>query len=512
MKNEVNKDTEQQAPARALSDFPEFARSKDVRISTAEWLNFLSVIEEVSKDPSALGNSLFDTVKALALTTLVKNKADIEPFLDAFDEFFSDLHHAKYEKQEKEEISEQTAQSVGQAAIKTAETQDREEVEENDVETEQKESLGVQEAMENGLDLPESEHDDNESIHGGNVDQHNDILTKKDRNKLGGGDIKEQKKIENTDSSKRSEQESDEETKNVGHRHNENAEENDQHAAGGRQKERTEFGEPNGGIGNSETVKPQEDWMREASIIFESPDDLRLGRSIKTTSYDRRKRYEVRPNSTNITEIVKRLRKIISDVSEIASGRLDVDATIDHFAKKELAFEYEAEREKEPETVLFVDVGGPVDEWRPLIEELTKGMSRGLSKLEIYLFHNQLYGYCWDPKDGNFAKKNGLKSVKDIVKKRKKVIIYGDAWMAGSEVNYDSYPPSENSERIRRYQMKGLDCLSYIKNNSDGTVWINPIFRKYWDDYSNKRIRDVIPMFDLSVGGVEDAIKYLVKK
>lgn len=533
---------EDNSAEKSLSGFLDFARGNGIRISTPEWLNYLGVIEEIGKDAEALSGDLFDTLKSIGMATLVKDKADLATFSDSFDEYFKDLKAAR---DEKENIEEQTAKEIGK---KSLELFNREDTDTNNIGHEIKEQLGIQEVAPNNLD--DADHDDNEMVHGGQFDQHNDILSKRDESKDGGGD-----KGNNTRPGEGSEQGSSDgagakgETgtgkgAGEGNKKGDNGKGEDivsktghakeatgefhtedgiGHSRDGVQKERTEFGVIGnmGGKGKYDVATGIVARDSLQKTIHKSRIERReLSEAVRKK--DRRERYNVRPDRTDVYEIVKNLRRIITDTSQMASSRLDVDRTVEHFAKKEFRFEYENEREVRPETVLFIDVGGPVDEWRPLMEELSKGMSRGLLKLEIYLFHNQLYGYCWDPKDGNFAKPNGLKSVQDIVKKRKKVIIYGDADMAYSEVEHDNYPPSNNTEKIKRYKMGGLECLSYIKKNSDNVVWINPMFKSSWyydayyDEYNTNnsigRISEVIPMYDLSIGGVQDAITSLMKK
>jgi uncharacterized protein with von Willebrand factor type A (vWA) domain len=151
---------------------------------------------------------------------------------------------------------------------------------------------------------------------------------------------------------------------------------------------------------------------------------------------------------------------------------------------------------------------------------MAEEMSRGLSKLEIYLFHNNMYGYVWplkgDIETSNYAGPNSLLSIKDIVRPRKRVIVYGDAEMSSDEFDYDNWEPQDNDSRVRRFSMRGGDCLQYIKRNSKSSVWINPVFKKEWeqrDDSGTIRYAgDIIKMYDLSEGGVEDAIKQLMRK
>jgi uncharacterized protein with von Willebrand factor type A (vWA) domain len=473
----LNPESEQNA----LSGFLSFARNKGIRISTSEWLNFLGVVEEVGQDKEIIRDDFYGTLKALGSVTLVKDKADIAIYSEAFDEFFWEMKVAC------EEESQQQAEVQKKLAKQALDTDALQEQVDGSQAPKVKEQLGIEEVKPNDLD---GEHGDDETSHGGKRDQHNDILRKVNEKKIGGG----------------------------------SGEHNAVGDGSGIQQKGTDVGiaQYAGGKGNSKVALPGVPPGNLSSIIYHSKVKNPNVVSGKVRSKDRRERYNIRPDRTDIHEVVKNLRQIITDTSQVTSNQLDVLSTVDHFAKKEFTFDYENEREVRPETVLFIDVGGPVDEWRPLMEELSKGMSRGLLKLEIYLFHNQLYGYCWDPKDGNYAKPNGLKNVRDIVKKRKKVIIYGDADMDESEVEYDNYPPSGNEEKIRRYGMDGLDCLQYIKRNSENVVWINPMFKSSWyydsynDDYDTDnsigQISDVIQMYDLSIGGVQDAIADLMKK
>jgi len=156
-----------------------------------------------------------------------------------------------------------------------------------------------------------------------------------------------------------------------------------------------------------------------------------------------------------------------------------------------------------------------------LMKEVVEEMAKGLTKLEVFLFHNNLYGYVWKPdtKDllaSSYANPNSLIDIKRIIRKRKKVIIYGDAEMSYSEFESDYWPPSGNYERTEKFGMSGEECLRFVKKKAKSAVWINPIFAKEWEDRDDsgtiEAIRNIIPMYDLTVGGVEDAIKDLMKK
>lgn len=525
----------EQEDVSVFDGFLKMLREKGIRISTPEWLQFLKVVQSKTK-PDELqkvldNQELLHKIRLYAQVTLIKNKADEAAFHEAFDQYF------------------QLAAKVFTHEVKKEEQKQKEEDESRDSGTkpEIKEQLGIKEAEEN-LDLPENqEHADNEQVHGGKQDQHNDILKKADLSKQGGGSKKEAPSGEGDKG---------EPSQGKGELGGAGKGKGDKGEAG---QGKGDKGQPSGkGKGGGEektedlqtktdstskTGKSEQHQFTEQGILVgggkgksrfaeratqpithegeKLNEKLVEQRKEKAGKVDRRQRYEVRPDRASMREVIRNIRRIILDVSEIKSRNINIGRTVKNFAKRDFHFEYEKEREKQPEIVLFIDVGGPVDEWSPLVKKMTEAMAEGLTKLEIYLFHNNLYGYVWkpDPKDlhrSSYAKPNSLIDVKSVIKKRKKVIIYGDAEMSYSEFEGDGWPPSGNNERIRKFGMGGEECLQYIQKHSDSAVWINPAFKKEWQERDDSgtinAARSIIPMYDLTVGGVEDAVKELMKK
>lgn len=498
---------EQIEQAAIFDGFLNLLREKGVRVSTPEWMQFLTVIGKKTS-PKELKelvstNELLNKVRLFAKTTLVKDKADESAFHEAFDEYFelaAKVYNRELENQEAEEKKKQEAQK--------SETT---EGEQPDI----KEQLGIKEVDEN-LNPPEGEHKDDEQVHGGKKDQHNDILRKADLAKQGGGNKKEGHKGEG-DKGKPS---------GMGKGGKEGAETGEQtglppESPESEQQQLTQEGFLVGG-GKGKSIYAEH--VGEQGIVHEgervSKEEIAT-RKERVGKVDRRTRYEVRPDKASMREVIRNIRRIITDVSEIKSGTVDIKRTTGNFARRDFRFDYEKEREKQPEIVLFIDVGGPVDEWSPLVNEVAEAMTEGLTKLEVYLFHNNLYGYVWkpDPKNllaSSYAKPDSLIDVKKIVKHRKKVIIYGDAEMSYSEFEGDGWPSSGNEKRIEQFGMGGEECLGFIKKKADAVVWINPVFQKEWEERDDSgtihAAKNIVPMHDLTVGGVEDAIKELMRK
>lgn len=454
-------------------------RNYGVRVSVPEWLHFLKVVENISSlaklKELSKSKELLYKIRLYAMTTLVKDKTQEYLFHKAFDEYFGNLAQVIDFSLQKNENIKNLLEEINTSQEDLSEDINKKENKDENIDSEKpeiKEELGIKEVDENLQIEGNDEHDDNERVHGGKNDQHNDVLKKQDENKIGGGDKKDN-------------------------------------------PEYSENGLLIGGSkGNSSNVQLMNQGHDKYNFMMND-------RQLNTEKFKPERKYEKRPDKRDIKEVIRNIRKIITDVSEVKSRNINIRSTVGNFARNSFRFEFNREREKQPEIVLFIDVGGPVDEWSPLIKQLSEEMTKGLTKLEIYLFHNNLFGYVWKPDSKNilkssYAKPNSLINIKDIVKKRKKVIIYGDAEMSEYEFEDDGWPPEDNEDRVEKYGMSGKDCLFYIKRNSENCVWVNPVFKKEWQERDRSgtisEASDIIPMYDLTVGGIEDAIKKLMEK
>jgi len=62
----------------------------------------------------------------------------------------------------------------------------------------------------------------------------------------------------------------------------------------------------------------------------------------------------------------------------------------------------------------------------------------------------------------------------------------------------------------------GIDYLLALRERFPHSVWINPIPISHWDyaygSYTIEMVREVFPMVDLTLGGIEEAVKILSGK
>src|SRR3989339_123935 len=221
---------------------------------------------------------------------------------------------------------------------------------------------------------------------------------------------------------------------------------------------------------------------------------------------------------------LSKLRTIVQETTSAKTRTLDARATVraiaEHAGTPELLWKEEVE--EKPSVVLLFDVGGSTDEYRPILEKLFSAAKDHLEGLEVYYFHNAIYGEVWPQKDGNWGKH--FVPVSDILKKDSstKFIIIGDAWMADSDAMngglHDSYldldPDAKKTEPC--YRWTGLENFQAITEAFPATVWVNPILEKHRDDADDSGtiadVERVITMYDLSLRGIEAAVKKLMEE
>ena len=59
--------------------------------------------------------------------------------------------------------------------------------------------------------------------------------------------------------------------------------------------------------------------------------------------------------------------------------------------------------------------------------------------------------------------------------------------------------------------MPGIFYIKELANHfKDGIIWLNPeLIRAEWSPWTRKIISSIIPMFDLTIEGIEKAMNYL---
>ena len=212
-------------------------------------------------------------------------------------------------------------------------------------------------------------------------------------------------------------------------------------------------------------------------------------------------------NTRNIQVALKRLRKFARQSSEL---EFDLENTISSTSKNAgmLDIKYRPERTNKVRVLLFIDIGGSMDEHTKICEEIFSAANSEFKSLDFFYFHNCIYEGVW--KD-NMRRSSNITSINEIIrlyKKNTKVIIIGDALMSPYEVVYPGGSIEHWNEKPGSYWIKKI--VSYF----DKTIWLNPENIDNWDySQSTKILKELVNhlMFELNISGIEAGMKELAK-
>ena len=207
----------------------------------------------------------------------------------------------------------------------------------------------------------------------------------------------------------------------------------------------------------------------------------------------------------NIKVALRRLRKFARQGSQ---EELDLSDTIRSTARNAglLDIKMVPERHNAVKVLIFFDVGGSMDPYIRLCEELFSAAKTEFKHLEYFYFHNCLYDYVWK---NNHRRKQEQILTYDLMHKYSsdyKVIFVGDASMAPYEVT------SRGGSVEYFNDEPGAVWIQRMEQTFDKVVWLNPVQEKYWQ-YTPTigMIHELLEshMYPLTLGGLENAMAEL---
>ncbi|GAB5489408.1 MAG: VWA domain-containing protein [Parasphingorhabdus sp.] len=209
----------------------------------------------------------------------------------------------------------------------------------------------------------------------------------------------------------------------------------------------------------------------------------------------------------NIKVALRRLRKF---AREGAQDELDIKSTIDGTAKKGwLDIHMRAERHNAVKLLLFLDVGGSMDPFIKLCEELFSAATSEFKNLEFFYFHNCPYEGVWKDNRRRFSERTPMWDILHKYGHDYKLIFVGDASMSPYEITH----PGGSVEHFN--EEAGVTWMQRLTNTYPAAAWLNPVPEKQWGySQSVKIIRELMNdrMYALTLEGLGDAMKELTRK
>lgn len=236
-------------------------------------------------------------------------------------------------------------------------------------------------------------------------------------------------------------------------------------------------------------------------------DKGRHGRAVKV--WDKREYKnlddQVELGTRNIKVAMRRLRKFARSGQP---NELDLDGTIKATARQGyLDILMRPERRNTIKVLLFFDVGGSMDPYVKLCEELFSAAKTEFKHMEYFYFHNCLYETVWKDNRRRNTEKTNTWEVLHKFPHDYKVLFIGDATMSPYEITY----PGGSVEHWN--EEPGAMWLKRVTDVYERVVWLNPTPRQHWDHTpSISLVREVIGqqrMFPLTLEGLDGAMREL---
>jgi uncharacterized protein with von Willebrand factor type A (vWA) domain len=208
-----------------------------------------------------------------------------------------------------------------------------------------------------------------------------------------------------------------------------------------------------------------------------------------------------------IGEALKRLRNLVPTGPKDV---INIDETIYQTMKNagEIEIVFDRSLKDRLKVILAIDNGGwSMEPYIELVQTLFNYSRAQFKELRTFFFHNTIYDNLWEDPP-RFRKPF---KVDDLVRldPETRFIIVGDASMAPYELM-----ATDGSIHIEERTMKpSYERLRFIAETFPKSAWFNP---KMADEWPYTRtinvIREIFPMFELTIDGLENAVSYLMQR
>lgn len=202
--------------------------------------------------------------------------------------------------------------------------------------------------------------------------------------------------------------------------------------------------------------------------------------------------------------------RALRDIGRIgADAELDLEGTIDQTARNagDLEVVFHPPRRNRAKVVLLMDVGGSMDPHAELVNRLFTAAARTgrFSRFRSFYFHNCVYESVFE--DAGFRKAVTVADLLATSDRDEKLVVVGDAAMHPAEL----LQPMGSIYARSSTRQTGLEWMRLLSDHFRRSAWINPEPESYWGQATVKLIRNVYPMYPLTVDGLGGAVRHLVR-
>lgn len=203
--------------------------------------------------------------------------------------------------------------------------------------------------------------------------------------------------------------------------------------------------------------------------------------------------------------------KKLRDLQRLGSKEeLDLERTIDETCRNggDIDLVFCPPRKNHAKVLLLMDAGGSMLPYTNVVEQLFSAahQSTHFKDFQSYYFHNCIYEHLYT--DIRLHKTVSTHALLQQCDADYRLILVGDAYMAPEEL-LDAggalYTYHQNST-------PGITWLRRLQAHFKACIWLNPMPQQHWDRPSIALVRQVFPMYELTLEGLERGTKHLVRR
>jgi uncharacterized protein with von Willebrand factor type A (vWA) domain len=186
---------------------------------------------------------------------------------------------------------------------------------------------------------------------------------------------------------------------------------------------------------------------------------------------------------------------------------LDLDDTIEATAKNcgDLEIVMRPPRDNELKLLLLMDVGGSMDPFALLVSRLFSAAHAASHFREFHAmyFHNCVYEQVY--KSARLMDGMGTVELTRWLAPDTRLVVVGDAHMAP----YELTARNGAIDYFQNNDEPGFVWLERLKKHFTHSVWLNPLSKRTWGHPTINLVSQIFPMFELTLEGLEEAVKRL---
>ena len=246
-----------------------------------------------------------------------------------------------------------------------------------------------------------------------------------------------------------------------------------------------------------------------------NPAGIRVGgeggqRSAIQVAEDRRYQNYRHDRTLDIRQTQMALKKLRYLQRLGAEEELDLEETIDQTCRNggEIELVFSPPRKNNAKVLLLMDAGGSMLPYTNIMEQLFSAAHQmtHFKDFQYYYFHNCVYEQIYT--DIRMNKKTSVQALLRTLDADYKVILVGDAYMAPEELT----EPGGAIYYYHNNSTPGIEWLRRIEAHFKSCIWLNPIPSRNWNRPSIGLVRKVFPMYELTLDGLDQGTKHLVRK